>query len=64
MFKVKTEDGFIVTVLDVKINGFEWGYYCGKSIQTPSETWFLVSLSGRFMWIRSSECELVEDDCK
>ena len=64
MFKVKTIHGDILTVADVKIKGFEYGYYLGETIQKPSEAWFLVCINGKFTWIMSGECELVEDDCK
>lgn len=64
MFKVKTKYGDILAVVDVKINGFKYGYFEGETVQIPSTTWFLVCINGAFSWIMSSECELLEDDCK
>lgn len=61
MFKVKYRSD-IYTVLDIKIEKFEYSYKELGLIKQPVNTWFLIWANNEFVWVPINECEYY-DSC-
>lgn len=60
MFKV-IYHGKKCTVVDVKIECFDYAFHNGVKCRMPNKTWFLI-YNDCFYWVKSDECTLYEGD--
>ena len=36
---------------------WEWGYYQGKRVRKPFDTWLLLNIDGYLVWVNKDDCK-------